>query len=172
MEYNDLIRTRESIRSYDPARPVEPEKLNRILEAGRIALSAANRQPWEFWLISSAPMLQKIRECYHRSWYKDAPHILVVVGKKDEAWVRGTDGYNSIETDTAIAMTHIILASENEGVGACWIAAFDPAILRKALELKENQVVYGITPLGYPRHGFSKRGEKDRKEFKDIVKYL
>jgi nitroreductase len=172
MEYYDLIRIRESIRSYDPVRPVEPEKLNRILEAGRIALSAANRQPWEFRLISSAPMLEKIKECYHREWYKNAPHILVVVGKKDEAWVRAADGYNSVETDTAIAMTHMILAAENEGVGACWIAAFDAAKLRKALDLKDNQIVFGITPLGYPLPGFSKKGEKIRKAFNDVVKYL
>jgi len=172
MEYYDLIRTRESIRSYDPARPVEPEKLTRILEAGRISSSAANRQPREFWLISSAPMLETIRECYHRDWYKNAPHILAVVGKKDEAWVRTADGYNSVETDTAIALTHIILAAENEGVGACWIAAFDEVKLRKALDLKENEVVFGITPLGYPVPGFSKKGEKIRKAFQDVVKYL
>ncbi|MBN1414943.1 MAG: nitroreductase family protein [Bacteroidales bacterium] len=172
MEYYDLIRTRESIRNYDPGIQVAPEKLNRILEAGRIALSAANRQPWEFWLISSVPMLQKIRECYHRDWYKSAPHILVVVGKKDEAWVRSTDGYNSVETDTAIAMTHIILAAENEGVGACWIAAFDPGKLRHALNLREDQVVFGITPLGHPMSDFRKKGEKVRKDFKDVVRFL
>ncbi len=172
MEYYDLIRTRESIRSYDPARPVEPEKLNRILEAGRIALSAANRQPWEFRLISSGPVLEKMRACYHREWYKNAPHILVVVGKKDEAWVRAADGYNSVETDSAIAMTHMILAAENEGVGACWIAAFDAAKLREALNLQENQVVFGIATLGYPLPGFSKKGEKIRKPFQEVVRYL
>jgi nitroreductase len=172
MEYSELIKVRESIRNYDPQKPVEPEKLNRILEAGRIAMSAANRQPWEFWLISSVPMLQKIRECYHRSWYKNAPHVLVVVGKKDEAWVRGTDGYNAVETDTAIAMTHIILAAENEGVGTCWIANFDTVKLRNSLDLNENQVVFGITPLGYSQPGFSKEGKKTRKEFKDVIKFL
>jgi nitroreductase len=172
MEYNNLIRSRESIRSYNHEKPVEKEKLNRILEAGRIAPSANNRQPWEFWLISSAPILEKIRACYHREWYKNAPHVLVVVGNKDEAWVRGADGYNSVETDTAIAMTHIILAAENEGIGACWIAAFDSAKLRSTLDLKENQMVFGITPLGYPQTGFSKKGEKIRKAFQDVVKYL
>ena len=172
MEYSELIRTRESIRNYDHGKPVEPEKLNRILEAGRIALSAANRQPWEFWLVSSDQMLLKIRDCYHRDWYKNAPHVLVVVGKKDEAWVRGSDGYNSVETDTAIAMTHMILAAENEGVGACWIAAFNPVELIEALDLQENQVVFGIATLGYPQPGFCKKGEKIRKEFREVVRYL
>jgi len=172
MEYNDLIRTRESIRDYDPQRPVSKEVLEKILNAGRMAPSACNNQPWEFLLIQSPEMLDKVRVCYHRSWFKDAPHILVVLGLKDKAWVRGFDGYNSVETDMAIVMTHLLLAAENEGVGACYIEAYDPAILRKALELDDNQVVYGITPLGYQRQGFTKKGNKSRKLLKEIVKYL
>jgi nitroreductase len=147
MEYFDLIRSRESVRSYDPARQVPPEVLEKIIESGRLAPSAANRQPWKFLVISSEPMLQKLRACYHPEWFKEAPHILVVVGLKDQAWTRNADGYNPVETDTAIAMTHMILAAENEGVGTCWIAAFNPALLAEALELKENEVVFGITPL-------------------------
>ena len=172
MEYYDLIRNRESIRDYDPGNPVPREVIDRILDAGRLAPSACNIQPWEFLVIESPNMLQKTRECYHRQWFKDAPHILVVVGFRDRAWVRGFDGYNSIETDLAIALTHIILAAENEGVGTCWVEAYDPAVLAKALDLKANQVVYGITPLGYPRKGVVKKGAKNRKESGDIVKYL
>ncbi len=172
MEYNDLIRTRESIRDYDPERPVSSDTLEKILEAGRIAPSACNYQPWEFLVIHSPEMLEKVRACYHRQWFKDAPHLLVVLGLKDKAWVRSYDRYNSIETDLAIVMTHLILAAENEGVGTCWIEAYDPAILAKALGLKENQVVFGITPLGYPREGFVKKGNKIRKKLEEIVRYL
>jgi nitroreductase len=117
-------------------------------------------------------MLESVRACYSRPWFKDAPQILVVVGLKDQAWVRSFDGYNSIETDIAIAFTHLMLAAENEGVGTCWIEAYDPKILRKALDLDENQVVFGITPLGYPRPGFAKKGEKTRKSMKEIVRFL
>jgi nitroreductase len=172
MEYNDLIRVRESIRDYDPQKPVSRETLERILDAGRMAPSACNCQPWEFLVIESPEMLEKMRACYHREWFKDAPHILVVLGLKDKAWVRGFDGYNSIETDLSIVMTHLILAAENEGVGTCWIEAYDPAILRKALELDDNQVVFSITPLGYTRQGFSKRGTKNRRPLEEIVRYL
>jgi nitroreductase len=172
MDYSNLIRTRESIRDYDPQRPVSKEILEKIMETGRMAPSACNNQPWEFLLIQSPEMLGKVRACYHRPWFKDAPHILVVLGLKDKAWVRSFDGYNSIETDLAIVMTHLILAAENEGVGACYIEAYDPAILRKALDLNDNQVTYGITPLGYPHKGFQKRGNKSRKTLEEIVKYL
>ena len=172
MEYTELIRTRESIRNYDPNRPVPKETLAKILDAGRMAPSACNNQPWKFLLISSSVMLDKVRTCYQRNWFKDAPHILVILGIKNLAWIRGYDGYNSIETDVAIAMTHIILAAENEGVGTCWIAAYNPAILKEALNSDENQLIFGITPLGYPKHGFMKTLIKKRKSLEDIIEFL
>lgn len=172
MDFYDLIRNRESIRDYDPDRPLSGETLDRILEAGRLAPSAANRQPWRFLVVSSAEMLRRVRPCYTRSWFQDAPHILVVVGDVNESWVRQADGYNSLETDLTIAMDHMILAAESEGVATCWIAAFDPAILREALSLKESERVYSITPLGYPRKGFEKKGDKKRKDLDEIVQVL
>jgi len=172
MEYTDLIRTRESIRNYDPDRPVAKVILEKILNAGRLAPSACNYQPWKFLVISSPFMLEKVRACYNREWFKDAPHILVVLGLRDQAWNRSYDGYNSIETDVAIALTHIILAAENEGIGTCWIEAYNPSLLREALNLNENQLIFGITPLGYPGSGFKKTQIKNRKELKDIVEFL
>lgn len=172
MEYTNLIRSRESIRNYDPDRLLSKEILEKILDAGRMAPSAKNNQPWKFLVISSAAKLEKVRACYSRDWLKDAPHILVVLGLRDEAWIRDYDGYNSIETDVAIAMTHIILAAENEGLGTCWIAAYNPMLLREALNLKENQLIFGITPLGYPKRGFQKTSIKKRKSLDEVVEFL
>ena len=172
MEYTELIRNRESIRNYDPDRPVPLEILKKILEAGRLAPSAKNYQPWTFLLISSAPLLEKVKACYQREWIKDAPHILVLIGLKNEAWTRGYDGYNSVETDVSIAMTHLILAAENEGVGTCWIAAYDPALLKEAINPGENQQIYAMTPLGYPKAGFQKTALKKRKPLDEIVEFL
>ena len=172
MEFQELVHSRESIRDYDPSRPVEPARLERILESGRLAPSAANRQPWTFILVSLPEILEKVRACYHKQWFKDAPHILVVAGDLNASWVSSYDGHNSLETDLAIAMDHMILAAENEGVGTCWIAAFDPSVLHKALNLKPNEKVFAITPLGYPHKGFTKKANKVRKELKDIVRYL
>jgi nitroreductase len=172
MEFTDLIRSRESIRNYDPDRPVPGDILNRILDAGRLAPSACNYQPWKFLVISSPEMLEKIRACYHRSWFREAPHVIVILGLRSFSWNRTYDGYNSIETDVAIAMTHIMLAAENEGVGACWIAAYDPELLKKAINPGQNELIFGITPLGYPKPGFRKSGVKVRKPLKDIVDFL
>lgn len=172
MDFSELIQTRESIRDYDPEKTVNHQIIKRILDAGRLAPSAANRQPWKFILVSSADMLKKVKECYHKPWFKDAPHVLIVSGDMNESWTRSYDGYNSIETDLAIAMDHMILAAENEGVGTCWIAAFDSSILHKALDLSDHEKVFAITPLGYPHEGFSKKANKIRKELKEVVKYI
>jgi nitroreductase len=172
MDFYKLIRERESIRNYDPERPVDKDTLDRILETGRLAPSAANFQPWRFLLVSSPEMLEQVRPCYGRSWFSDAPHILIVVGNRDEAWVRKSDGYNSIETDLTIALDHMILAAEFEGVATCWIGAFDPDLLRETLSLEENEIVYSLTPLGYPKEGFTKKMDKKRKPLDEVVEHL
>ena len=170
MDFTEVLQKRESVRNYDPTRPVAPEILERILEAGRIAPSAANYQPWEFWLISSPEMLAKVRPCYSRQWLADAPHILVVTGDLDQAWER-EDGFNSLQTDMAIAMHQMVLAAINEGLGSCWVTNFKPDVLRTALGLKDSVKVYGITPLGYPRPGFVSRTAVMRKPLQDVVIY-
>ncbi|MGA2613666.1 MAG: nitroreductase family protein [Spirochaetia bacterium] len=171
MDFRDVICGRESVRSYDPTKPVEKLVLERILEAGRVAPSAANKQPWRFLLVSSRENLLKVKRCYARPWFQDAPHMLVVVGKVGDAWTR-QDGYNSIETDVAIAMDHMVLAAENEGVGTCWIAAYDPGVLRAALGLGPDERVYTISPLGYPRSGYARKIRKERKALSEVVTYL
>ena len=171
MEFDKVIHGRESIRSYDPSRPLDKALLERILDAGRVAPSAANRQPWRFLLASSRDALSRIRRCYQQPWFQDAPHVLIVAGRLGEAWAR-QDGWSSIETDLAIAMDHLILAAENEGVAACWISNFDLAVLRSALGLGSDDRVYAITPLGYPRPGFAKKGQQQRKTLAEVVKHL
>ncbi len=172
MEFYKLVSERESIRSYDPGKKVPENIIRKILEAGRIAPSAANRQPWKFIVVSSGEMLSKIRSCYSRQWFHEAPHILIVKGKRSDAWSRGYDSYNSLETDLTIAMDHMILAAENEGLGTCWIAAFDPEVLRKALGLSDDETVFAITPLGYMPEGFTRKGNKSRKSLDEIAEFI
>ncbi|MDO9547419.1 MAG: nitroreductase family protein [Candidatus Marinimicrobia bacterium] len=172
MEFRELIKLRESVRNYDLKKPVPRDVLDRILEAGRLAPSAANRQPWKFLVVSSREMLEKVHDCYAKDWFRAAPVILIVVGKREDAWTRRYDGYNSLETDLTIAMDHLILAAANEGVGSCWIAAFEPNILRHALELNDAETVFAITPLGYPEDSYQPGHAKNRKEISEIVEYL
>ena len=171
MDFQSLIKTRISIRSFDPDRPVEKEALERILNAGRLAPSAANRQPWRFVIVTSQEKLTLIRTCYNRPWLKDAPHILVVTGNREEAWKR-SDNYSAIETDLAIAMDHMILAATEEGIGTCWIAAFDYKLLHETLNLSAQECVFAITPLGYPPESYAKTINKQRKPLEEIVRFI
>jgi nitroreductase len=172
MDFFDLIKNRESIRDYDPEKAVEAVKLNKIIEAGRLAPSAANRQPWRFYVVSSDENLAKIHKCYSKPWFGDAPHVLIVAGKRKAAWTRAADEYNALETDLTIAMDHMILAAESLGVATCWIAAFDPDELKKTGILSGNEEVFAITPLGYPTKDFKKSGNKNRKPFAEVVKFI
>nr|NQU94518.1 nitroreductase family protein [Bacteroidota bacterium] len=172
MTFKDLITKRESIRNYDAERKVDQASLTRILEAGWVAPSAANRQPWKFYLVSTKENLDKVRTCYDRAWFHEAPHVLIVAGKRKEAWERKYDGYNALETDLTIAMDHMILAAESEGVSTCWIAAFDPEKLIRTGILDDHEEVFAITPLGYPKQGFAKKGLKARKPFYEVVRFV
>jgi nitroreductase len=172
MDFLDVLSTRESIRSYDPMQTVAKDILIKILDAGRLAPSAANKQPWRFVLASSEEKLVKVKACYDKPWFHDAPHILIVVGNKQQSWIRRYDNRNFIETDLAIALDHMILTATNEGIGTCWISNFQQDVLYAALDLKENECVYGLTPLGYPKSDYSKKGYKERKSFDEVVDWM
>ena len=171
MNFSELIKNRQSIRNYDPDKIVSENILTEILNAGRLAPSAANNQPWKFFIISSLEMLEKVRPCYDRDWFKNAPHILIVTGDRTKAWNR-QDGYNSLETDLAIAMNHLILAAEEKCIATCWVANFKLDVLKSALSLSENETVFAISPLGYPRESFQKNANKDRKPLDKIAKLI
>lgn len=171
MDFYELVTMRNSIRSFASDRAIADDVLLRILNAGRLAPSAKNLQPWKFKVIRSPEMRQKVYPSYARDWLQSAPCLLIVTGNRDESWVRSKDGYNSIETDLSIVMDHLILAATYEGIGSCWIAAFDPEILRDVLGLKENEEVFAFTPLGYAAAD-AMPAPKRRKSIEDIVEFL
>jgi nitroreductase len=124
-------------------------------------------------VIESPNILERVKKSYVRSWFDDVPLVLAVVGNKNEVWQRKYDGYNSLETDLSIAMDHMILAASALGIGSCWIANFEPEVLRGALQLKEDQEIFAITPLGYPKEGGSEEvKEKTRKKLGDIMRMI
>jgi nitroreductase len=172
MDFLTLASNRYSIRGYDPQKPVEKEKLFRILESGRIAPSAANRQPWTIVVVQSKALLQALTTVYPAKWFADAPVVLIVKGRKNEAWKRRSDNYCAIETDLTIVMDHMILAATAEGLGTCWIAAFDEIKLRQILQLTDDEVVFAITPIGYPIGNEVVTRPKIRKTLEEITEWL
>ena len=171
MDFYDLVTERCSIRSFDRERSIPEGVLNRSLNAGRMAPSANNLQPWHFHVVRSLELLEKIYPCYKRDWIRSAPCLLIVTGDRNNAWVRRQDNYNSIETDLSIVMDHLILAATWEGIGTCWIAAFDPSILREALQLEENIELFAFTPLGYAAEDAAPL-PKNRKSLEEITSFL
>jgi nitroreductase len=172
MNYYDLVKLRHSVRKYNADKTIDKEVLLRILNAARLAPSAHNNQPWTFMVISSTEVLEKVHQAYEREWLKQAPMVIAIKGRKIEAWHRKFDEYQSLETDLTIAMDHLIMAATQEGLGTCWIAAFEPEKLASALKLEEDEVVYAITPLGYPSEEPLVAKEKTRKELDDMVEWL
>jgi nitroreductase len=148
MDFQELIRVRRSIRGYRPD-PVAEDVLHRILGAGRIAPTACNLQPCQWIVVTSAETRLRMREVYARDWFWQAPVILVGCGEPAKAWQRG-DGWNAVEIDLAIAMDHIILAATEEGLGTCWVCAFDEAKAKEILSVPPEVRVLAMTPLGYP----------------------
>jgi len=167
MNVIDAICRRRSIRRYKET-VVEQKKLDRILEAARLAPSAANKQPWRFIVIADPEAKEKLRPSYNVNWFIQAPVIIVACGVPKEAWHR-RDGEEYCKVDVAIAMQNLVLASTELGLGTCWIAAFDEKRVKKALGIPKDVKVVAMTPLGYPDE---KRGPiTERKPIDEIVSY-
>lgn len=167
MEFKELIKKRYSVRAYKPD-AVEKDKLSRILEAVQLAPTASNRQPFRVIIIQTKGRETELRQIYDREWFTQAPLVLAICAVPAEAWVRKTDLWNAAEVDATIAMTHLVQAAADEGLGTCWVAAFDPRAAREILRLPEEVVPSAFTPLGYPA---DTPGPKKRKNIADLVLY-
>jgi nitroreductase len=167
MEYTQLITNRYSVRAYRPD-PVEDEKLQQVLEAARLAPTAANRQPFQLVVMHTAGREEELHRIYHRPWFVQAPLVIAVCAISSQAWVRESDRFNARMIDAAIVADHLILAATNLGLGTCWIAAFNVAAAREVLRLPEDAEPVIFTPLGYPADTL---GPKTRKPLEDLVRY-
>lgn len=166
MEFLELIQKRYSVRAYKPD-PIEDDRLARVLEAARMAPSACNLQPFRVVVIETKGRKEELGRIYKREWFTQAPLVLAVCALPKESWVRRYDGWNSAEVDATIAMTHIVLAASNEGLGTCWIAAFDPQAAREVLALPPEVIPSAFTPLGYPADASP---SKKRRPVADLVR--
>lgn len=167
MEFYDVINRRRSVRSYDE-RPIPSESLNAISQAVREAPSACNKQPWRFDVILNAHAREAICGVYTQPWLREAPAIVVAIGDYDEAWKR-LDGESILPMDVGIAMEHMVLAAAAEGLGTCWICAYDVKKMNHALDLKSPKSALAITPLGYPA---KLPGEIQRKSLDQIFRVV
>jgi len=126
MDFFELIQSRYSVRAYK-SHPVEEEKLQKILEAARLAPTAANRQPIRVIVIQTAEQKEGLRRIYSGGWFVDAPIVLCVCGVEAEGWVRSHDGKSYLDVDAAIVMDHIVLAST--ALGWDWAPVGSPPLI-------------------------------------------
>ncbi|MBP1608098.1 MAG: nitroreductase [Acidobacteria bacterium] len=166
MDFFDLSQQRYSVRAYKPD-PIENTKLQQVLEAARLAPTAANRQAFQLVVIHTAFRQAELKRLYRREWFSQAPLVIGMCALPAAAWVR-RDGKNYAEVDAAIAMDHLILAAANLGLGTCWVAAFDPVAAREILQLPDGVEPIAFTPLGYPG---DQPNPKQRKSLAELVRY-
>jgi nitroreductase len=169
INFLELAKSRYSVRKYQN-RAVETEKLTAILEAGRIAPTAANKQPCIFLVLNDREALEKLaRACNPHG----APLAIVVCADKNTAWVRPFDQANMVEVDSTIAADHIMLCAQDLGLSSCWITYFNPAVIRKDFNIPDNLVPVNILAIGYSddQPQSSERHTQTRKPLNSIVKY-
>jgi nitroreductase len=162
----EVIESRYSVRAY-ASRPVEPDKLERVLRAAQLAPTAANYQPFRVIVLRTAGREAELRQVYHREWFVQAPLVIAICTVPSEAWVR-RDGKNYGDVDATIAMDHLILAAAAQGLGTCWVAAFDPQAARRVLCVPDGVEPLAFTPLGYPA---DQPSVKARKGLDTLVRY-
>jgi nitroreductase len=168
----DIAKRRYSCRHYD-ARPVEEEKLRLVLEAGRVAPSAVNCQPWHFFVIRGERELGRFHEVYHREWLRTSPCVIVICGDHSTSWKRKSDGKDLCDVDVAITTDHMTLQATELGLATCWICNFDPEKARVLLGLPEKMEPLVILPLGYPMDQVDpERHTEKRKPLSETVTFL
>ena len=170
MDFEKLSAERYSLRKYSD-RPVEPEKLALILEAGRNAPTAHNLQPQRIFVIQSPEALEKADGCMGSHFHP--PVILAVACDLKEAWKRETDGKNHGEIDAAIAAAQMMLQAADLGLGTTYVGMFEPEKLWAAFPEMQGTMPVAMLTLGYPAEGaHPSRLHGSRKPLEELVKYL
>jgi nitroreductase len=173
----DLVKARQSDRTFDPNRPISREILERILEAGRLAPSACNAQPWKFVVVYEPELKNKVADCTSsrilnmNHFTKQAPvHILVI-----EEAANFTSRFGSLvkkkefpQIDIGIAAAHLCLAAQAEGIGSCIIGWVDEKQLRPLLGIPASKRIRLDIILGYSTQPLR---EKKRKDSSDVISF-
>lgn len=166
MNVFEAIKTRRSIRSFDD-RPIEEEKLLRVLEAGRLAPSAKNRQEWRYVVVKDKELKKKLAVAANNQYFMaEAP--VIIVGCATLVNYVLSCGQPAYTIDVSISMDHITLQAVEEGLGTCWIGAFKEDEVKKILNIPEDIRVVELLPLGYPKFHPE---PKPRKRLDEIVFY-
>ena len=169
MNVSEAIKTRRSVRSYQE-KEVEKEKLNKVLEAARLAPSASNRQEWKFIVVKDKETKEKLAiAASDQTFIAEAPIILVACATESQSIM--LCGQPRYTVDVSIAMSFIILQARELGLGTCWIGAFEEPSVKEILGIPNHIRVVAITPLGYPAQDPPARPRKKLEQIVCFNKY-
>jgi len=148
MEFYETVQRRYSCRNYQD-KPVEEEKLERIMEAARLAPSASNRQEWRFLAVTDPDKRERLIKIAHGQKFVGQAPVVIVACAVTDGHVMAC-GQLSYPIDVAIALEHVALAATAEGLATCWIGAFEEEPVKRLLEIPSDVRVVQLMPLGYP----------------------
>ena len=165
MDFLALAQKRYSVRDYLDT-PVESSLIEKVLEAGRLAPSACNNQPWVFIVMSDEASRRDLESVYNRDWFLRAPIIIAVCCNRTYSW-RRSDGKDFGDIDVALALDHMTLAAAEADLGTCWVGNFNAAQAKRVLMLPSHIDPIAFTPLGYPAPKVTTK--KSRKKLDEIT---
>ena len=170
-DFITLAKERCSVRKFKST-PVEQEKLDLILEAGRVAPTACNNQPQKIYAVTSPENREKLASVTPCTF--DAP-VIFVIGYDEERAARGRryGEKNFGDTDTSIVTAHMMLEAWEQGIGTCWVGMFRSSDVKKALSLPENVTITHLLPAGYAADGYEpSEMHRTIREKDDTIAYL
>jgi len=159
MSVFDTIKDRRSIRVYKGER-IPKDKLEKLLEAARLAPSAANRQNWKFIVVENEQIKnQLVIACNNQAFVGTASHVIAGIGDSSQKWH---------QVDLAIALEHVVLEAVELELGTCWIGAFNEDEVKKILKIPQDKKVVALLTVGVPAESPAAR---PRKAMEEIVAY-
>ena len=171
MEFLELAKSRYSVRSFSEKK-IENEKLEAILEAGRVAPTACNNQPQRIYVLNSADAIEKLKKVCR--FVFGAGTVLIITSDENAEWKNPfTDKYHTGEIDCSIVCTQMMLQAWELGIGSCWVGYYDPELIENEFSIPANEKVVAILPLGYPSKDNKPAAMHfSRKPLEQSVKYL
>jgi len=164
MSLIEVVLSRKSIRRYEQ-KEIPRDVLDKILEAGRQAPSAANKQPWHFIVLTDSKIKRELSKGLFNRFIKDAP--VTVVGCAHKDLIAGKWSIVS----TTIALQNMVIAAWAMGVGSCWIGDFKEEKVKKLLSIPENWNVVALVSFGYPAEKPHSRKKKSMEEIVGFNKF-
>jgi nitroreductase len=177
METIETIHKRCSLKTHISNRSIEPEKIDAILEAGSLAPSARNNQPWRFIVVQDKKLIDELTHAFSESnqVVREAPVILFTCARAVDDVIR--DGREYYLFDVGLAVENMVLAATDLGLLTHLMTAFDEAQVKQILRIPEDVRAVVATPLAYPREesydqaAIERLSNRTRKDIKEVAFY-